>query len=411
MAITRALRFLRRQANFTELSLDAPEFFQDPYPIYKKLRRDQPVVAVRPNGYLITRHSDILQALSSEKLRNAPSRYSVLQAGNADKYVAADLVKNILPFLDNPQHQAPRTSVIRAVHSRLKQLDGCFEPIAQQAMSHYLAGDNRDLISGFTAPYALHLMCHFMGIDLQQSVRFKEYSHAFFYLFAPITDSAHFQTLNQKIQLFRDEMAQLVEARRTAPQEDFISALLQGDGDDEQERLSTAEIIDNCILVFADGIENIEAAIANVLAAYFDDRAAQQMYRTSELDISNLVSEGLRLQTPAQFIARIASEELQIGGFDIAPETPVFLALASANRDPQCFEKSESFLPERNPRDLLTFGRGQHSCIGGRLASLQIGAAVKAVLEADLKPEKKLTQLSYKARLAHRWPESYPMHR
>ena len=114
------------------------------------------------------------------------------------------------------------------------------------------------------------------------------------------------------------------------------------------------------------------------------------------------------MQTPAQFITRIANQDTQICGVQISAETAIFLSLASANRDEKVFDDADRMRPGRSARDIFTFGRGSHSCIGSRLASLQINAALKQILAAGLKPKLLPDQITYRARLAHRWPEAFP---
>ena len=62
------------------IDLTAPAFFADPYPAYELLRPHHAIVAAANGGHVLLRHADILEALSDEKLGNAPSRYSALAA-------------------------------------------------------------------------------------------------------------------------------------------------------------------------------------------------------------------------------------------------------------------------------------------------------------------------------------------
>lgn len=392
-----------------ELDLGSELFFQNPYPLYQLLRQHKPVAAVKPAGHILTRHRDILEALSSPSLRNAPSRFSALNSRNSDRYEASRLANNILPFLDAPKNQIRRQCLIRAVREHLSEWQPLLDETAASQMKVYLAGNNQDLISGFSSPLSLKLMCDFIGLSKTDRIRYKDLSEAFFYLFAPLSDTQKFEQVNLTLRHFQTELSSLVAERAKRPGTDLISKLILAEEDGQ--KLTTQEVIDSCILIFADGVENVEAGVANVLAAYHQDAQAQEMFAAGDLSIEQLVSEGLRLQTPAQFVPRIANNDIEICGIHISAETPVFLGLASGNRDQEVFENADKIRPGRAIQDYLTFGRGAHSCIGSRLAGLQICAAVKQVLDADLKPLLPLDQINFQPRLAHRWPESYPVKR
>jgi len=390
-----------------EVDLGSTAFFQDPYPTYELLRNNQPVAAVKPAGHLLTRHGDILSALASKDLRNAPSRFSVLNKKNADRYEAARLANNILPFIDPPGNTIRRQCLIRSVRAQLDIWQPSLEGVAARQMELFLQGDSEDVIEKYASPLSLNLMCDFIGFENPARNHYKDLSDAFFYLFAPLSDAEKFEQVNNRLARFRSELHQLLELRRANPKADLISKLISAEH--ENEGLSEDEIIDSCMLVFADGVENVEAGVANVVAAFYQDRDAQEMFHSNEMSLEQLVSEGLRLQTPAQFVPRIACRDMEISGVEIAAETPVFLSLASGNRDTEVFEAAEKMLSGRSAQDLLTFGRGAHSCIGSRLASLQIGAAVKHVIGFGLTPKIPLSKIRFKSRLAHRWPTHYPM--
>ena len=398
----------RKKANIPqEVDLGSESFFQNPYPTYELLRKKFPIAPVKPAGHLLTRHQDILEALASTDLRNTPSRFSVLNARNTSRYEAARLANNILPFLDPPENKTRRQCLIRSVREQLDDWLPTLEGTASAQLNTFLQGDSDDLIRGYSSPLSLKLMCDFIGIEDSDRKNYKELSDAFFFLFAPLSDSEKFEKVNQTLAQFRSGLHQLLKKRQSEPEDDLISKLISAE--DEDLGLTEDEIVDSCMLVFADGIENVEAGIANVLNAYYQDDAAQKMFAASEITVEEIVSEGLRLQTPAQFIPRIAKADTQICGTEISVESPIFLALASANRDENVFEDADKMRPGRPIKDILTFGRGTHSCVGSRLASLQISAAIKQMLEAGIQPTLQPKQIQYRPRLAHRWPVEYPV--
>jgi cytochrome P450 len=67
----------------------------------------------------------------------------------------------------------------------------------------------------------------------------------------------------------------------------------------------------------------------------------------------------------------------------IAAGDSIYLALDSANHDPDAFVEPDRFWIERPPTDKksLAFGQGKHFCLGARLGSLALEVALETLLE------------------------------
>ena len=375
--------------------LSDADFASDPYPSYAWLRTHAPVAELNGGGYLITRHADILAAFTNPKLGNAPSRFSTLAARNAEKYVAADLASHIPPFLDAPDHKLVRQMVSRAFFNVFKSLDSDLDLLAQQQIAGIAPGD--DLVVGASQPFALIAMCKFCGVPIEPQ-KMKLLTQAFFHLFAPLRDPDVFARVNEALGEFRKVIA---DALNAGPPEGSLFAEMRA-FQVQNEGITEAQIVDNCVLVFADGVENIEAAAASLMLV-FEDANALDALDSGALRMEQAVREGLRLQPPAQLVPRVARETFEIGGVQIKKDMPVFLALASGNRDPAVFEAADRFDGARDLTNVITFGKGRHRCIGEPLGMAQLTALMRAILAARLRPSG--GNISYQQRIGHRWPK------
>jgi cytochrome P450 len=88
--------------------------------------------------------------------------------------------------------------------------------------------------------------------------------------------------------------------------------------------------------------------------------------------IPNAIEEVLRFDSPVITWRRKTKVALRIQDVDIPAETNLLLLIGSANRDESVFEAAESFDIQRpNARDHLSFGMGNHFCLGAPLARLE----------------------------------------
>jgi len=83
------------------------------------------------------------------------------------------------------------------------------------------------------------------------------------------------------------------------------------------------------------------------------------------------VEEALRFEPAFQFVARVATADLEIGGQAIGADQQIVCVLGAANRDPAQFADPDRFDVHRRPNPHLSFGYGAHFCIGAALARME----------------------------------------
>jgi cytochrome P450 len=94
------------------------------------------------------------------------------------------------------------------------------------------------------------------------------------------------------------------------------------------------------------------------------------------------VEELLRYDNPVQYDVRRSMRDVTVGGMTIPAGKPVFLMLASANRDPEAWTDADVFDIERNRTEAqnLGLGYGIHSCLGAVLARMESTIALEKLL-------------------------------
>jgi cytochrome P450 len=173
--------------------------------------------------------------------------------------------------------------------------------------------------------------------------------------------------------------AGLLADRRECPGEDIVSVLARAEVDGVP--LSDEEVLLNCDGLLSGGNETTRHAATSAVLALIEHPAAFASVRDDRSLVGSCVEEILRLSSPALHVLRTPRRDVQIGGAEIGAGEPVTLWIAAANRDERVFEEPEKFSPSRSPNRHLTFGLGEHYCIGAGLARLELRILLEELLD------------------------------
>jgi cytochrome P450 len=83
------------------------------------------------------------------------------------------------------------------------------------------------------------------------------------------------------------------------------------------------------------------------------------------------VEEILRYENPLHYFRRTTTADTTLHGVDIPAGDKVLMYYTSANRDETVFTDPHRFDIHRSPNPHLSFGIGEHFCLGAHLARLE----------------------------------------
>src|SRR5207245_4285143 len=87
-----------------------------------------------------------------------------------------------------------------------------------------------------------------------------------------------------------------------------------------------------------------------------------------------------RFCAPAQYTFRTAHKDLTVAGQAVKAGQRVCCMLYSASRDEREFADPDAFIWNREIPRVLSFGLGQHHCIGKHLATLEVTTLAREFL-------------------------------
>lgn len=142
------------------------------------------------------------------------------------------------------------------------------------------------------------------------------------------------------------------------------------------------------------GLDTTKGAMGNIILRVAADPALEERLRDPSWMKADL-DEFLRLDSPIQFMARTVMKETELGGCPLKEGDRIAIHFASANRDPDKFERPDELAFDRAHNPHVAFGVGPHRCIGIHFAKMQMEIGFAELLRrvtniripADAEPE------------------------
>jgi cytochrome P450 len=351
--------------------LGDPEFFAgEPDAALGLLRRTCPVSwHDGARVWALARHADV-QAVSSDPARFR-SGQGVLLADRNRAVAAADSVL----YLDPPRHARYRTLVSRGfTPRRVAGLEPRVRALACELLDRVDPGRPVEVVDALTAPLPLLVIAELLGLPASDREDFRRWSDAVMAAATEITEENALVAM--ELLVYFD--AQLTE-REASPRDDLLTALLAAEVDGQ--RLTRQELLGFCMTLLVAGNETTRNLLTGGLLALAEWPEQRDRLVADRSLIGGAVEEMLRWTAPIMAMCRTATADTAIAGTPVAAGDYVAMLYASANRDEEVFTDPDRFDVGRSPNPHLSFGVGEHYCLGAGLARLEARVFFEEVLE------------------------------
>lgn len=355
-----------------------PELQRNPYPMYQMMRENQPVMYVEPmNLWLVFRYDDVRTVLSDHA--RFSSRYDRVQMPGGASPAAQARMSSSLITSDPPRHTQLRALINRAFTPRtVAALEPRIEALANELLDQVAPGGQLDLVHDFSYPLPVIVIAEMLGIPAEDRDRFKHWSDEVVASADALVGGGMGEQSGQANEEMYAYFRGIIEQRRRAPREDLISALLAAEL--EGEKLSEQDVLSLCWLLLVAGNETTTNLIGNAVLTLLEHPAEMARLRAHPELLPSAIEEALRFRSPVQFMFRVTTQDVELGGQTIPANSFVVASIGSANRDASKFPESERFDIARDPNPHIAFGQGIHFCLGAPLARLEARVALEAVL-------------------------------
>jgi cytochrome P450 len=356
------------------------DFYNAPWETYRRMRDEAPVYySEKYDFYAITRHGDVLAAYRDTDTFSS--------ARGIDLGMVLSGTTSPVPLvilMDPPEHRSMRSLVNRVFTP--KAVDK-LEPMVQATISRFLSQCDPagfDVVQDFSALFPVEIIATMLGVPAEHRQQIRHW----------IDKSLEREPgqLNMSDAGMEAQIAsgmfyfELIQQRRTEPQDDMISALIAASvqrEDGSEMALDDAEIAGFCSLLGGAGAETVTKLIGNAAVVFDDNPEVWQRLQADRSLIPQAVEELLRYEAPAQYMVRWTKREVTLHGTTIPAQKAVMIVPAAANRDERAFPDPDTFDIDRPPGQAVNvgFGYGIHSCLGAALARMESRIALNMLLD------------------------------
>ncbi|MEM9566501.1 MAG: cytochrome P450 [Actinomycetota bacterium] len=357
----------------SDFDIADPDYQNDPYPVWDELRAGCPVATsdrrmrtVLPVGW------DDISAVAYDTEHFSSVDVGTLPPPSGSSTLVAPPITSDPPF-----HTAARRILLPhfspAATERVRpHTEAICRRLVDEVVAVAAAGDGTvDAAEAYAQHIPVGVIAHLLGIPDDDIPVFLDWAIRIFQSGEP----AVIRTATKEIlAYFADQVAE----RRQEPAGDLISALLEADLDGSP--LTDKHLTGTCFLLLMAGIDTTWSSIGAALwhlATNHDDR--DRLVAEPELR-PMAIEELLRAYAPVT-MARIATDDTEVGGCPVHAGDKVLLPFPAGNRDPEKFEQPDEVVIDRARNRHFAFGIGIHRCLGSNLARMEMQVAIDTWLD------------------------------
>lgn len=358
-----------------------PEVLADPYPLFRRLRTEDPV-HWDPflHTWVVTRYAEVMEVLHTFSANRTHTPEKLRAMGLADMSPIARLMVKQMLFMDPPQHTRLRKLASHAfTPARVAVLRTHIQEIVGRLLDAVASARRMDIIADLAEPLPAIVTAEMLGVPVADHERLKTWTADFAEMLGNFQHNPdRVPRMLHAVEAMTSYFHEAVRAQRTAPRGGLVSSLMSAEIDGD--RLTDEEVVATCIVTMVGGQETTTNLIGNGVLTLLRHPDALERLRAEPALVPSAVEEMLRYESPSQHTGRLAPTDRELGGKLIRQGQAVMAIMAAANRDPERFPDPDRFDILRSDNRHLAFGYAAHFCFGAALARIEGQEAFEAIL-------------------------------
>ncbi len=351
------------------------EFMEDPYPILRRLREEDPVHwSDSIGGWVLTRYDDMVTTFKDTSHYSNEGRLAKAVAYLPDETRAKFKTfedhyhQKSLIHSDPPDHTRFRGLVNKAFTPRVVDaMRPRMQEIVNELLDAVQQAGKMDAIRDLAIPLPVTVLAEILGVpksDIPLFKRWADHIIAFQGVNKPAVETL--QCAQQAILEIRAYLGELLRKKRRNPTGGLLTELAAAES--EGDKLSETELINTCITLLVAGHETTTSLIGNGIYVLLKHPDQWQLLKDDPALLTSAIEEILRYESPVARQPRLMKQDAEMGGKKLRQGELAFQMLNAANRDPAYFDDPDRFDIRRQKNRHIAFGLGIHVCVGAPLA-------------------------------------------
>jgi cytochrome P450 len=258
------------------------------------------------------------------------------------------------------------------------ELEPEIRAITTRLIDSWIADGRIEFVSQFGVPLPVEVIARALNVPESRMADFKRWSDDSIAGIGTQISLERRVEAERGVNEYQRYFAAEFERRKTEPQDDLLTGLLNARIDDDDAEvddkrpLDMPEMLSIVQQLLVAGNETTTKLLTEMMRLLGEHPDEWRKLQADPGRAPAVVEEGLRLSTPTQGMWRIATREHELEGVRIPEGARLVIVFASANRDAELYDDADEFQPDRdNLRDHLAFGKGIHFCLGANLSRLE----------------------------------------
>lgn len=361
------------------LQVDPDAFRPDPHIGFAKYRPLAGLIDFGAGMPVATRYADVQGLMTDPNTRQLETE--VLELRGITSGALYDFYANSMLVSNAPAHALRRGPVARAFALKLIQ---AWRPRIRALMNELIDAheDEQEVefVEAFASPLPARMTAEILGAPVDDAQHFAAMVYKMSRGLGSFRDS-EFETIEASTAELIAYVDGLLNARRAEPRDDFLTDYIRKV--DEHGQLSQAETLIQIVTLILAGSDTTRLALTMLVALLVQHRDQWQAVCADPDRAPAAVREALRYEPSVGAIGRVVTGPLAVDGVELEPGAIVSLSILSAQRDETVYKDPQRFDIARgdHPQWSLTFGFGEHRCLGEALARAELEEALMALIQ------------------------------
>ncbi len=346
----------------TDENITIDQLVLDPYPIYRRLRAESPVVSVPAVGRIL-----ITKAADTQKIKMNPELFS---SDDPNTPMERAFGAKTLMRRDGEDHMRLRQAMMPSMSpGQVKRVwSEQIESVATEYIDRLPKGRKIDFFTEFAGPFSARCVAIVLGIPSASDADIQRWSQVL------IDGAGNFGGIPELFEKTDDANREMDEciAHSIKTRDSTFEFSALGIQTSAADPIEYEHIVSNIKIAIGGGINEPRDSIMTTLFGLLTNLDQRDAIIEKPELFGQAFEESVRWVAPIQVSSRRVTDNTQIRGFDIPKGKVVMTIQASANHDEDVYEDGHKFNIFRKNKRHQAFGNGPHFCMGTHLSRRMI---------------------------------------